>query len=360
MNKVKVLVAVLLLLTLLAGCAAPLNPIATPILSPSAASASPAPSKTSPPAASPSASAAVSKAREPEVYQFNLKIPAPSLKENLVSEPAENRIYVVLPRSYYSSEKRYPTLYSLHGYSENYQSLVQMLDTYKMSKTGEFILVGINGTNKLGGSFYADSPVTGGWEKHVAEEVVRYVDENYRTIAKPESRGLTGFSMGASGTINIGLKHPDVFTAIYPMSPGLFDKNGLKKAMNDWDPAFEASYGAAFSPAAGKDPPYTVPKLDGSKADKAVVANWENGFGNLENKIKAYLEKGVMLKGIRIVCGKNDGYTWIPEGCVYFDELLKKNNIAHDLIMTNGTHSVDYNRLNGDMLEFFTGTLLRE
>lgn len=148
-----------------------------------------------------------------------------------------------------------------------------------------------------------------------------------------------------------------MFGAIYPMSPGLFDKDGLKKALQDWDSGFEASYAAAFSPDTSANPPYRIPKFDSSKEDNTVVENWENGFGNLENKINAYLKLNNKLAGIRIVYGKNDTYKWIPEGCTYFSYLLKKNNIENDVVVTDDRHEVDSKIVNGDMLQFFASKL---
>ncbi len=357
MYKLKYLIVFLLLAAMLVGCS---QVAAIPAAS---AVSAPASSSQVSTAEAPPSTSAVSVPSPKEEYEFDATLPAPSLAENKISQKSENQIYVVLPKSYYASDKRYPVLYILHGYGENCQYIVQMIDRDQMAQTGEFILVGINGSTSQGdGSFYADSPVTGNWEKHVTQEVTAYVDASYRTVAKREARGLAGFSMGGSATVNIGLAHPDVFSAIYPISPGLFNKDGLKKAMNDWNSysGFLPAYGAAFSPDSAANPPYHIPKFDSTQADDVIVQNWENGFGNLESKTKAYLEKSDQLAAIRIVWGKNDTYKWIPEGCAYFSELLKKYNIEHDTVVTNGRHSVDYKQLNNDMLPFFASKLQME
>ena len=44
------------------------------------------------------------------------------------------------------------------------------------------------------------------------------MDKTYRTIASREGRGLAGHSMGGYGTMRIGMKRPDVFSAIYALS----------------------------------------------------------------------------------------------------------------------------------------------
>src|SRR5690606_3655502 len=54
----------------------------------------------------------------------------------------------------------------------------------------------------------------------IAKDLVAYIDDNYRTLANRESRGLSGHSMGGYGTLRIGMAYPEVFGAIYSMSAG--------------------------------------------------------------------------------------------------------------------------------------------
>jgi S-formylglutathione hydrolase len=82
----------------------------------------------------------------------------------------------------------------------------------------EMILVMPNAMNAFGGSMYSNSVTAGDWEGYVAEDLVAYMDKNFRTLASRESRGLAGHSMGGYGTLRIGMKRPDVFAAIYALS----------------------------------------------------------------------------------------------------------------------------------------------
>ena len=69
------------------------------------------------------------------------------------------------------------------------------------------------------GSMYSSSVTTGDFENFIAHDVVTYIDAHYRTIPQRTSRGLVGHSMGGYGASRIGMKHPDVFGALYIMSP---------------------------------------------------------------------------------------------------------------------------------------------
>jgi S-formylglutathione hydrolase FrmB len=69
------------------------------------------------------------------------------------------------------------------------------------------------------GSMYSSSVTTGDFERFIYHDVVAYIDAHYRTIPDRPSRGLVGHSMGGYGASRIGMKHPDVFGALYIMSP---------------------------------------------------------------------------------------------------------------------------------------------
>lgn len=90
-------------------------------------------------------------------------------------------------------------------------------------KIEPLIVVMPNGRNRFLGSYYVNSPVTGRWSDFIADEIVKRVDGTYRTIAKPESRGVAGHSMGGYGAIRFGMERPDVFRAVYAMSPCCLD-----------------------------------------------------------------------------------------------------------------------------------------
>ena len=161
---------------------------------------------------------------------LGLKIQAPSLKGNLLGDPTEQPVYVYLPPGYEGSTKRYPTLYLLHGFTSNssvwingqYQGMklqALMDDSIKNGKVREMIVVAANGANAYKGSFYTNSAVTGNWEDFIVRDLVNYVDSNYRTIRAPQSRGIAGHSMGGYGSVMLGMKHPEIFGAVYALSP---------------------------------------------------------------------------------------------------------------------------------------------
>lgn len=150
----------------------------------------------------------VSKSRLVEIT-----VSAPALKGNLLGDPTEQSAIVYLPPSHDSnSAQRFPTLYLLHGFLGRnrawtngiFQGLNIQLTMDEMIKSGkirEMIIVAPNGRNAYGGAFYTNSSVTGNWEDHMVRDLVIHIDSNYRTIARSESRGIAGHSMGGFGAI---------------------------------------------------------------------------------------------------------------------------------------------------------------
>ena len=279
-------------------------------------------------------------------FEMTLSVPAPSLMGNLIGEPLEQKIYVRLPKRYYSAGKRYPVMYYLPGFRNNQVQISGFLGIVdEQTLDGmEFILVGVNGKNKLGGSFWVNSPVTGNWENFLIRDVVGYIDANFKTLARPGSRGIAGFSMGGFAAVNIGLRHPEAFSCLYAGAPGLFAKgDGLEKALGSWkyDDELLAAYGAAFAPDVNAPFPHArIPKFNGPENNQPILESWEKGYGDVENKVDNYRMKPDKLSAILIEYGAQDEFPWIPEGCRYFSKVLTEKQIPHQLVCFEGTHDI--------------------
>ena len=157
-----------------------------------------------------------------------IKIHGKSLEGNLLGETADPEVSIYLPPSYNTDRnRRYPVVYLLHGYTNsdlgyfgsdgrNLHLIAERV--FASGAAREMILVMPNAMNAFGGSMYSNSVTAGDWEGYVAEDLVSYMDKNYRTIASRDGRGLAGHSMGGYGTMRIGMKRPDVFSALYALS----------------------------------------------------------------------------------------------------------------------------------------------
>ncbi len=325
-----------------------------------------------------------------------IEIPAPSLAENLVGEPAERTIYVYLPPSYATSGKHYPVVYYLPGYGDRsvlgFQLPGAMDALIENGQISEMILVVASGASKTGGSFYVNSPVTGNWENFIVNDVVGYVDSHFRTLPQAGSRGITGHSMGGFGALNIAMHRPDVFGAVYSMSPGLFDENGLaesfmfdqertirnfveyearlaslpleqaQKSMLASPQEFAVAYGSAFAPNTDRHPPYLdypYTEVDGQLVrDEAIWKKWQSGFGGIAEEVVQYKDNLLQLRGIVVDYGTGDENPWIPKGAEYYGEQLTAAGIPVRVEGYNGNHSNQLEqRISDFMLPFFSEVL---
>jgi enterochelin esterase-like enzyme len=141
--------------------------------------------------------------------------PAPSRGVDAI---ASYMIY--LPQSYYTSNKRYPVLYFLHGGSgsqREVQWLINIMDpAMKAGKMPETIIVGVEA---LPGGWYTNANIgapgvtSGPIEDVIIKDLIPHIDATYRTIDDPKARGLEGYSAGGYGAMRLAFKFPELFGA---------------------------------------------------------------------------------------------------------------------------------------------------
>jgi enterochelin esterase-like enzyme len=148
-----------------------------------------------------------------------------ALEGNLEGDSPDRPVVVYLPPSYArETNRRYPVLYFLHGYTATAEAYVKSLaipdsiDRAIAAGAREMIVVIPDAFTKYSGSMFSNSPTTGFWETFVADDLTAYIDKRYRTIASRDGRGLAGHSMGGYGTMRIGMKQGHAFGALYAMS----------------------------------------------------------------------------------------------------------------------------------------------
>lgn len=163
---------------------------------------------------------------------------SPGLAGNALGDNPVRPVFVYLPPSYRQSpSRRFPVLYLLHGASSEpkewwdgtYQGMDMRatLDSLIGARAiPEFIVVMPDANNKLGASFYTNSPVSGRWEDFIVRDVVGYIDRHYRTSKVARNRVLVGHSMGGYGALAIAFNHPSEFGLIYAVSPCCLDLGG--------------------------------------------------------------------------------------------------------------------------------------
>ena len=283
-----------------------------------------------------------------------------------------------------SLERRYPVVYLLHGYGTDergwtgYAPIKPAMDTLvRVGIIREMIIVMPNGRNALDGSFYTNSATTGNWEDFIANELVASVDKKYRTIARPESRGLAGHSMGGYGTFAVGMRHAgDVYGALYALSgcctqfsadPGsgatwaaVTAAQSLADARKlAFIPKVSLALAAAFSPNPDAPPLFYNPPFVRS-GDKwvsvdVVYRQWVEHAPL--NMIATHAEQLKRLRGFMFDVGLSDQLV-SPRSLAAMDSALTKAGVRHTYETYDGDHTNRIAaRLATRLLPFFSQTL---
>lgn len=125
----------------------------------------------------------------------------------------------------YSSEKKYPVLYLLHGIGgdetewQRFASPNVMLDNLLADgKVVPMIVVMPNGraqkNDRAEGNVYAAAPAFAAFEQDLLKDVIPAIETRYSVQGDREHRALAGLSMGGGQSLNFGLAHLDTFAWI--------------------------------------------------------------------------------------------------------------------------------------------------
>lgn len=212
-------------------------------------------------------------------------VASPALR-NRLGDAMERPVLVYLPPGYHVAAARYPVVYLLHAFGappetwlggeRSYEGMNVAAVMDSLIAAGEvppMLLVMPDAVTGLGGSWYASSPVSGDWEQFIAGDLVRQVDQRFRTIANRSGRGIAGQSMGAYGALRIAMRHSTVFSAVAAISPLLAEdpnplgEAGARMALAADPGALDAaplparvlwSRAAAFTPDPDGPPPHAL------------------------------------------------------------------------------------------------------
>jgi S-formylglutathione hydrolase FrmB len=182
----------------------------------------------------------------------------------------EKAFNIYVPPEASDPGRRFPALYLFRGHEDEWINKNQdatrggtnvvdvYLDLRSQGLVEPMILVFPGLTNATGAIHSAGinmrasgnvaSLGTGRFEDYLVEDLIPYVDANFPTIASKAGRGLDGFSLGGFVSMNLALRHPDLFA-----TAGAFDglyllaKNGKPAKVAKTDPFYNhAIFDAAF------------------------------------------------------------------------------------------------------------------
>jgi S-formylglutathione hydrolase FrmB len=296
-----------------------------------------------------------------------VQVESEALRGNLIGDPAVREMAVLLPPSYFDEPtRRYPTVYLLHGLGKRRDGHLdltyvqrELFRTMKAQQLSEMIVVAVDGTTSFGGSYYANSPTIGNFERYVVREVVGKVDGQFRTLPSAGARGLAGFSMGGHGAMKLVMRYGGVFSVVGSLSGSpmsiRYRKSIYKTALGrhkrprtvqelkqllpferDWSTAAAYAKAAAFSPNARKPPLFLDLPFESKVEDLDDDPVWQKWWEDDPLALVPRYQKQLRAMNL-IYLDHGDNETAL--GTEDFDRELVRYNIGHVHYIFRGDHT---------------------
>ena len=226
---------------------------------------------------------------------------------------------VYLPDGYDNSTRSYPTLYLLHGWTDNETSWIQMGNMQPIAdeaictgKSVDMVII----MPDAGETWYVnsyDGKVP--YEDMFFQELIPYMEKTYRLRTDREFRAISGLSMGGYGSFLYAIHHPAYFSACAPLSAAVYDADAAKSFP-------KTNKGTLFQLLFGKD---------------IVTPHW------YKNDILHLLDT-MDLKEVKKVkfyfdCGDDD---FLLERSFAVHKKMVEKKIKHEFRVRDGYHSWTY------------------
>jgi S-formylglutathione hydrolase FrmB len=240
-------------------------------------------------------------------------------------------INVLLPDGYYQETwRRYPVLYLLHGGAQDFRKFHMEDDIIGLTAGRKLIVVMPDG----GTAGWYSNPVRSfsgakNWESFHLNQLVPWIDANFRTYAEYDGRAVSGFSMGGFGALKYAAKYYGHFCSVSSHSgPASLRRDA--GAVVHW-----ANTSAKFAELAG-----------GSLYGDPL---WDQGRVSADNpveRLNSYINKRIFL-----VCGLDEDVneTFVRAGQREFRGLLGSRGIPHEWYELPGAHFVRREMLQADI-----------
>ena len=243
-------------------------------------------------------------------------------------QPAVN---VLLPDDYFSTSwRRYPVMYLFHGGLGDFRTF-DMNDDIRGLTAGKRLIVVMPDGGKAG---WYSNPVLSlagprNWESFHINQLIPWIDANFRTYAEYNGRAVSGFSMGGFGALKYAAKYYGHFASVSSHSgPASLRRDGgvVVHWANTSSAAVELAggtvYGAPF---------------------------WNQARVTADNpcqRVPSYHNKRVFM-----VCGLGEDVNETPvrAGQREFRGLLHQAGIPHEWHELPGTHFVRREMLQRDI-----------
>ena len=244
------------------------------------------------------------------------------IKSSILNKDVRYTIY--FPAGYESSERSYPVVYLLHGYTDDDTGWLQFGEINRLADKAiadgtipPMVIVMPDG----GVSFYMNA--YDGKEKYedfFVNEFMPKIEGMYKIKAQKRFRGIAGLSMGGFGSLNYALKYPDLFTAVAPLSAAVWDDNAIETTPNEnWDRTLGQLFGKNLK---GKE------RLTKTWYDNSALKMVETKSAEDLKKVRYWID-----------CGDDD---FLTKGNCLLHVAMTEKKVPHEFRMREGGHTWDY------------------
>jgi enterochelin esterase-like enzyme len=231
---------------------------------------------------------------------------------------------VYLPSDYDRSNRRYPVLYLLHGYTDDETGWTQFGEAHliadRLMQAGEIppMLIVMPDAGVTWYINSADGKVR--FEDFFVQEFIPFIDKEYRTRAQKESRAVAGLSMGGYGSLILATKHPHLFAAAAPLSAAVFTEEEFR---NMADASYNRTFASLFGPnLKGQD------RLNAHWNKNSILKIVETGSADSLKTVKYYID-----------CGDDD---FLIKGNMALHAAMIDRKVPHEFRVRNGGHTWSY------------------
>ena len=245
-----------------------------------------------------------------------------TVKSTILNKNVNYTIYV--PADYDQSQRTYPVVYLLHGYTDDNTAWLQYGEVNRYADQAiadgtipPMIIVMPDADS----SFYINS--YDGKEKYedfFIKEFIPAIEKTWRIKGQKRFRAVAGLSMGGYGTLIYALKYPELFAAAAPLSAAVFaddDITGFPE--NSWDKTFAQLYGRDLK---GKD------RLSKAWYDNSIPKLVETKSADELKKVRYWID-----------CGDDD---FLIKGNCNLHILLTEKKVPHEFRVRDGVHDWKY------------------
>ena len=233
---------------------------------------------------------------------------------------------VYLPEDYDKSQKEFPVLYLLNGFTGDetdwyMDGLLPNIvnELIRANKIEPMVIIMPDGDDRL---YINRDDGTYPYEDMFIKEFIPFIENKYRIKKQKEFRAISGLSMGGAGSMRLALKYHNLFGACASFSPSI---RTYDEIINDNATHFDNYFGRISPSAKGKE---------GEVRYTDAIREFD-----LLNFVDTQKVENLKSVNIYFDCGDDD---FLTLGNTRLHIKLKKRGIPHEFRVRDGGHTWNF------------------